>query len=60
MRDYGHQQAAAPANTAGDRADASLPLHDHGLPLDRIPDVIANTVELIVNQLRQTVVAPQV
>lgn len=41
-------------------ADASLPLHDHGLPLDRIPDVIANTVELIVNQLRQTVVAPQV
>jgi hypothetical protein len=41
-------------------ADASLPLHDHGLALDRIPDVIANTVELIVNQLRQKVVAPQV
>jgi hypothetical protein len=37
-----------------------LPLHDHGLALDRIPDVIANTVELIVNQLRQKVVAPQV
>lgn len=33
-------------------ADASWPLHDHGLPLERIPDVIANTVELIVNQLR--------
>lgn len=34
-------------------ADASWPLHDHGLPLDRIPDVIANTVELIVDQLRE-------
>ena len=33
-------------------ADASWPLHDHGLPLERIPDVIANTIELIVNQLR--------
>jgi AcrR family transcriptional regulator len=33
-------------------ADASWPLHDHGLPLDRIPDVIANTVDLIVTQLR--------
>ena len=33
-------------------ADASWPLHDHGLPLERIPDVIANTVELIINQLR--------
>ncbi len=33
-------------------ADASWPLHDHGLSLDRIPDVIANTVELIVQQLR--------
>ena len=33
-------------------ADASWPLHDHGLPLERIPDVIANTVELIVSQLR--------
>ena len=33
-------------------ADASWPMHDHGLPLDRIPDVIANTVDLIVNQLR--------
>jgi hypothetical protein len=27
-------------------------LHDHGLPLERIPGVIANTVELIVKQLR--------
>lgn len=33
-------------------ADASWPLHDHGLPLERIPDVIANTVGLIVAQLR--------
>ena len=33
-------------------ADASWPLHDHGLALDRVPDVIANTVQLIVEQLR--------
>jgi AcrR family transcriptional regulator len=33
-------------------ADASWPLHDHGLPLERIPDTIANTVALIVDQLR--------
>ncbi|WP_309604540.1 TetR/AcrR family transcriptional regulator [Phenylobacterium sp.] len=33
-------------------ADASWPLHDHGLPLARIPGVIANTVALIVAQLR--------
>lgn len=33
-------------------ADASWPLADHGLPLERIPGVIANTVELIVKQLR--------
>ena len=33
-------------------ADASWPLHDlYGLPIDRIPDVIANTVQLIVDQL---------
>ena len=35
--------------------DASWPLYDHGLPLERIPGVIANTVELIVNQLRAKV-----
>ncbi|RYG36994.1 MAG: TetR/AcrR family transcriptional regulator [Burkholderiales bacterium] len=34
-------------------ADASLPMHDHGLPLERVPDVIANTVQLIVNQLKE-------
>jgi AcrR family transcriptional regulator len=34
-------------------ADASWPMHDHGLPLARIPDVIANTVQLIVDQLRE-------
>ncbi|MEP7209826.1 MAG: hypothetical protein ABI740_03230 [Alphaproteobacteria bacterium] len=33
-------------------ADASWPLHDHGLPLERIPDVIANTVKLVVEQLK--------
>lgn len=33
-------------------ADASWPLHDHGLALEDIPDVIANTVELLVAQLR--------
>jgi AcrR family transcriptional regulator len=34
-------------------ADASWPLHDlYGLPLDRIPDVIASTVQLIVDQLK--------
>lgn len=36
-------------------ADASWPLHDHGLPPGRIPGVIANAVELIVNQLRSKV-----
>ena len=34
-------------------ADASWPMHDrYGLPLERIPDVIANTVQLIVDQLQ--------
>ena len=34
-------------------ADASWPLHDsYGLPLDRTPDVIAHTVELIIRDLR--------
>ena len=32
-------------------ADASYTVHDHGLALERIPDVIANTVALIVAQL---------
>ena len=33
-------------------ADVSWPMHDqHGLPLDRIPDVIANAVRLIVDDL---------
>jgi AcrR family transcriptional regulator len=33
-------------------ADASWPMHDtYGLALERIPDVIANTVQLIVDQL---------
>lgn len=34
-------------------AEASWPMHDtYGLPLERIPDVIANTVQLIVDQLK--------
>ena len=33
-------------------ADASWPLVDHGLPVERVPDVIANTVELILAQLK--------
>ena len=51
----------APPNETGDAtamllslsgADASWPLHDYGLALERIPNVIANTVALIVCQLR--------
>ena len=38
-------------------ADASWPLHDHGLPLERIPDVIANTVALIVAQLQEQAIS---
>jgi AcrR family transcriptional regulator len=34
-------------------ADASYRLHDHGLALEAIPDVIANTVALIVAQLQE-------
>ena len=34
-------------------ADAAWPLHDHGLPLARIPDVIAETVALILESLRR-------
>jgi AcrR family transcriptional regulator len=34
-------------------ADISWPMHEnYGLPIDRIPDTIANTVQLIVDQLR--------
>ena len=34
-------------------ADAAWPMHDlYGLPLERIPDVIVNTVQLIVDQLK--------
>jgi AcrR family transcriptional regulator len=40
-------------------ADAAFPLHDHGLPLARIPDVIANTVALIVGQLRDRAAGDQ-
>ena len=34
-------------------ADASWALIDYGLPLERAPDVIANTVQLIVEQLKE-------
>ncbi len=34
-------------------ADVSWPMHEnYGLPVDRIPDTIANTVQLIVDQLK--------
>ena len=33
--------------------DASWALYDHGLPKDRIPDAIAHTVDLIVDDLRK-------
>jgi AcrR family transcriptional regulator len=33
--------------------DASWTLHDHGLPLERVPDAIAHTVELVVEDLRK-------
>ena len=37
-------------------ADASWPLHEsYGLPLDRVPDVIAHTVDLIIRDLRSHV-----
>ena len=45
------QQAAAMLLSLSG-ADASYRLHDHGLPLEQAPDVIANTVALIVTQLR--------
>jgi AcrR family transcriptional regulator len=39
-------------------ADAAWPMHDlYGLPLERVPDVIASTVTLIVQQLQSRVVA---
>jgi hypothetical protein len=34
------------------RADASWTLHDHGLAVDRIPDAIAHTVQLVVDDLQ--------
>jgi AcrR family transcriptional regulator len=54
-------QVAAPAEATAmvlrlSGADASWPLHDsYGLPLDRIPGVIAHTVELIIRDLRTQV-----
>lgn len=39
-------------------ADASWPLHDHGLPLARVPDVIAETVALILEKLQRQAGAP--
>jgi AcrR family transcriptional regulator len=41
-------------------ADASWPMHDtFGLPIERIPDVIANTVQLIVGQLKSQAAKPR-
>jgi AcrR family transcriptional regulator len=33
-------------------ADASWTMHDYGLPIDRIPDAIARTVQLLVDDLQ--------
>ena len=39
-------------------ADASLPLHDvHGVPMERVPHVIADTVGLIVRELQRQAAA---
>lgn len=38
-------------------ADFSWTMHDYGLPLDRVPDTIRRTVQLIVDDLR--VAAPR-
>ena len=41
-------------------ADAAWPMYDlYGLPLPRIPGVIANTVQLIVDQLKTQVREPR-
>ena len=48
------QQAAAMLLSLSG-ADASFRLHDHGLPLEQAPDVIADMVTLIVSQLRAQV-----
>ena len=37
-------------------ADASWTMHDHGLPLDRIPDAVARTVQLVVDDLQAAAV----
>jgi hypothetical protein len=36
--------------------DFSWTMHDYGLPLDRIPDTIAGTVQLIVDDLQAAAV----
>ena len=41
-------------------ADAAWPMHEtYGLPLHRIPGVIANTVQLIVDQLQAQAAKPR-
>jgi AcrR family transcriptional regulator len=41
-------------------ADVSWPMHEsYGLPIDRIPDTIANTVQLIVDQLKAQAAKPR-
>jgi len=35
--------------------DATWTMHDHGLPLHRVPDAIAHTVQLIVDDLRAAI-----
>lgn len=40
-------------------ADASWTMHDYGLPLDRIPDAIARTVQLVVDDLKSAAARPR-
>jgi hypothetical protein len=44
----GRQKVLAFACSEVPGGDASWTMHDHGLPLDRIPDAIARTVQLVV------------
>ena len=39
-------------------ADTSWAMHDYGLPLDRIPDAIAHTVQLVVDDLQAAAARP--
>jgi hypothetical protein len=40
-------------------AEFAWAMHDYGMPLDRIPDAIARTVQLIVNDLQAAAGRPR-